>query len=66
MFGILALVLPPMIRNYYLNLFQHVYPWNGTRTIFITQFCEANQAQLNYISQEQGACFRISCQRVTA
>jgi len=29
-------------------------------------FCEANQAQLNYISQEQGACFRISCQRVTA
>lgn len=27
-------------------------------------FCEANQAQLNYIQQEQGACFRISCQRV--
>src|SRR5690606_42058648 len=28
-------------------------------------FCEANQAQLNYIQQEQGACFRISCQRIT-
>lgn len=27
-------------------------------------FCEANQAQLNYIQQEQGACFRISCQRM--
>lgn len=27
-------------------------------------FCEANQAQLNYIQQEQGACFRITCQRV--
>ncbi len=28
-------------------------------------FCEANQAQLNYIQQEQGACFRLSCQRIT-
>lgn len=28
-------------------------------------FCEANQAQLNYIEQQQGACFRMSCQRVT-
>jgi two-component system, NtrC family, sensor histidine kinase PilS len=27
-------------------------------------FCEANQAQLNYVQQEQGACFRITCQRV--
>ncbi|ANF82769.1 histidine kinase [Acinetobacter sp. NCu2D-2] len=27
-------------------------------------FCEANQAQLNYIQQEQGACFRISSRRV--
>lgn len=26
-------------------------------------FCEANQAQLNYVQQQQGACFRITCQR---
>lgn len=28
-------------------------------------FCEANQAQLNYVQQEQGACFRITCQSVS-
>ena len=27
-------------------------------------FCEANQAKLDYVEQEQGACFRIECQRV--
>lgn len=27
-------------------------------------FCEANQAQLKYVQQQQGACFRITCQRV--
>lgn len=27
-------------------------------------FCEANQAKLNYVQQEQGACFRIECQRI--
>ena len=27
-------------------------------------FCEANQAKLNYVEQEQGACFRIECLRV--
>ena len=27
-------------------------------------FCEANQAQLKYVQQEQGACFRVTCQRV--
>ncbi len=24
-------------------------------------FCEANQAQLTYVEQKQGACFRIEC-----
>jgi two-component system sensor histidine kinase PilS (NtrC family) len=27
-------------------------------------FCEANQAKLNYVEQEQGACFQIECLRV--
>ncbi|MGB9190900.1 MULTISPECIES: sensor histidine kinase [unclassified Acinetobacter] len=27
-------------------------------------FCEANQAKLNYVKQEQGACFRIECLQV--
>ncbi|CAB1219427.1 sensor histidine kinase [Acinetobacter bouvetii] len=27
-------------------------------------FCEANQAKLGYVQQEQGACFRIECLRV--
>lgn len=27
-------------------------------------FCEANQAQLSYVEQKQGACFRVSCQQV--
>ncbi len=26
-------------------------------------FCEANQAQLTYVEQKRGACFRIICQR---
>ena len=26
-------------------------------------FCEANQAQLTYVEQQRGACFRLSCQR---
>ena len=26
-------------------------------------FCEANQAQLTYAEQQQGACFRLTCQR---
>lgn len=28
-------------------------------------FCEANQAKLNYVQQEQGACFRIECLNIT-
>ena len=27
-------------------------------------FCEANQAELNYVEQKQGACFRIECPHV--
>lgn len=27
-------------------------------------FCEANQAKLHYVEQQQGACFRIECLRV--
>ena len=27
-------------------------------------FCEANHAKLNYIEQQQGACFRIECSKI--